>query len=260
MFKKYRVLSAPFAFFATSLILVIAMMMPGDAFPARSVIAMSSAPTGSVIEAAPSDVEALSETEAETEPVLTSEASEPARAASVCSFKESAPPSFANSLVDQSPRLQQEIRADSAAQEDAQTELPADNVVFYTLNEEEYGLLCWCVEGEVRGKSFEHHVIIAQVIMNRVFSDRFPNTVKQVVLSPKQFSPMVWYNANYVDQFVSPITRQAVDAVMNGEVEDLSQGALYFCNPKTAGSIEWFENCLVTLFDFEGHRFYTDRH
>ena len=257
MFRKYRILSAPFAFFATSLILVIVMLMPGDVLPVRGFVAVSSASGAwSVAEAIP--LEPALETEAEAETETMSDGQLPARAETVCAYKESAPPSTANSLADQTPEIQEQIRLESAAREDAVSSLPVENYIPYVLNKEEYDLLCWCVEGEAHGKSFEHRCIITQVIFNRVFSDRFPNTVKQVLLSPNQFSPMVWYSASYVDQFVTPLTREAVNAVMNAQVDDLSQGALYFCNPKIAGSVDWFDNCLVTLFEFEEHRFYTD--
>ena len=41
---------------------------------------------------------------------------------------------------------------------------------------------------EARGESDDGKIAVGQVILNRVKSRRFPNTVKEVCLQPKQFS------------------------------------------------------------------------
>ena len=257
MFKKYRILSAPFAFCATSLILVIAMLVPGISLPARSVIVADAAPAVVEIVTAdePTSKGAESEAKENTDPEADGNSS--VRPAGFHAIEKNAPSSLANDLIETNPQLEQQIRQESAALPDGETTLPVKNFIMYNLTDEEYRLLCWCVEGEAHGKSMEHRCIIAQVIFNRVFNDRFPNTVKDVILSPNQFSVMSWYNPKLYDGFVTAQTEEAVNAVLNGDVEDMSQGALYFCNPTRANNVEWFDNALVTLFEFENHRFYT---
>src|SRR5699024_5330367 len=41
---------------------------------------------------------------------------------------------------------------------------------------------------ESRGESIKGQIAVAQVIMNRVNDPKFPNTVKEVIEQPKQFS------------------------------------------------------------------------
>lgn len=259
MFKKFKVLSAPFSICATSLILAVTMILPGSSYPSRDVIALS---TQSTADSAIVSLTAESAgEEAETEQQATGETGKrnPEIADAVNAYAESAPPSVASALSDQTPKLEQEIREESAAAPDEPSELPTGKMILYALTDEEYEMLCWCVEGEARGKSLKHREIIVQVIMNRVFNDRFPNTVKGVLTAPNQFVPMGWFARGYSIKLVSPLSIEAVNAVMDGEVEDMSQGALYFCNPSIAHGVEWFENALVTLFDLENHRFYTTK-
>ena len=48
--------------------------------------------------------------------------------------------------------------------------------------------LALCVWREARGESVRGKTLVAQVIANRVADPRWPNTVSEVVLQPKQFS------------------------------------------------------------------------
>lgn len=59
---------------------------------------------------------------------------------------------------------------------------------YYTYTEEELDLLARCVRAEGETESFETKKKIASVVMNRVDSDLFPDTIREVIYSPKQFS------------------------------------------------------------------------
>lgn len=54
-------------------------------------------------------------------------------------------------------------------------------------------LLCLCVWREARGEPEVGKQCVAQVILNRVSDPRWPNTIRDVILQPKQFSA---FNAN----------------------------------------------------------------
>lgn len=56
------------------------------------------------------------------------------------------------------------------------------------LTEEERGLLALAVYHEVRGESEECQKACCEVILNRVLDERFPDTVKEVLYAPGQFS------------------------------------------------------------------------
>lgn len=114
-------------------------------------------------------------------------------------------------------------------------------------------LLYHLVQHEIGGGSLEHKRIIAQVIINRVNSPKFPNTIYGVIYAPGQFSG----SSEIMSMHPDAETIQAVDEVLDGKCQDNSQGALYFYNPKYVGGStkSWFES-LDFLFEMEGHRFF----
>ena len=137
--------------------------------------------------------------------------------------------------------------------ESSETEVE-ESTPWYT--EEEQEMMEYIIQQEVRGASLRHKRIIAQVIVNRVKSDKFPNTISEVILQENQFSSV----DNYYNHTYEPDedTKQAVREVLNNECEDLSQEALFFYSPRWASSsaASYFENNLTFLFELEGHRFF----
>ena len=101
-------------------------------------------------------------------------------------------------------------------------------------------------------------LLIAGVVMNRVESNKFPDTVEEVVFQNEngvyQFSPVA--NGTYQSAVATEETRRAVDRVLEGE--DVTEGALYFAARKYAeeGKMKWFDNCLIRLFSYGGHEFF----
>lgn len=96
--------------------------------------------------------------------------------------------------------------------------------------------------------------------MNRVESDKFPNTVTEVVMQKEkgvyQFSPVG--NGTYQKAKASNETIEAVERVLKGE--DITQGALYFAARKSADpeKMRWFDYSLVKLFAHGNHEFFTN--
>jgi len=95
---------------------------------------------------------------------------------------------------------------------------------------------------------------VANVIINRVKSGEFPDTVKGVVYEPSQFSPVSNGSINSVK--VTDDTKQCVDRALAGE--DYSNGALYFMNRggSRRGAISWFDSHLTYLFQHGNHEFF----
>lgn len=122
--------------------------------------------------------------------------------------------------------------------------------------DEEVTMMEYIIQQEVRGASLKHKRVIANVIVNRVNSDSFPDTVEGVLFQKGQFtSAQNYYNRKYPPD---EDTKQAVQEVLNRRCEDLSQGALYFYAPRWTAekTASWFENKLDYLFELEGHRFF----
>lgn len=92
-------------------------------------------------------------------------------------------------------------------------------------------LMANAVYGEARGEPYEGQVAVAAVILNRVQSDTFPNTVSGVIFEPRAFTAVadgqIWLEPN------ETATRAVMDAI-NGM--DPSNGCIYYFNPDTATS------------------------
>ncbi len=135
------------------------------------------------------------------------------------------------------------------------TKLVRDN----QMSKSEYDTLLRIVEAEATGEDLEGKMLIANVILNRVKDERFPDTVEEVVWQQTggiaQFQPTVDGRIYSVE--VSDDTITAVDRVLAGE--DESQGALFFMARKSSddASVGWFDNTLTHLFEHGGHEYYT---
>ena len=95
--------------------------------------------------------------------------------------------------------------------------------------ESELSILARLVSGEARGEPYIGQVAVAAVVLNRVRSDDFPDTVSAVIFQPGAFDA-VWDG-----QFDMTPTDSAVRAArdaMNGW--DPTGGCTYYYNPSTA--------------------------
>lgn len=123
----------------------------------------------------------------------------------------------------------------------------------------EYNTLLRIVEAEATGEDLKGKMLIANVILNRVSDERFPDTIEEVVWQQiggsAQFQPTIDGRIYSVE--VTSDTIEAVDRVLAGE--DYSQGALYFMARMASedNSVGWFDNNLILLFEHGGHEYYT---
>lgn len=130
----------------------------------------------------------------------------------------------------------------------------------YYLSEADYEALLKIVQAEAGNEDEEGKMLVAGVVLNRVNSGRFPDTVSEVVMQQEkgtyQFSPVA--NGTYQKAKVTQETIDAVERVLKGE--DLTRGALYFAARKAADpeKMEWFDCSLVKLFEHGGHEFFTN--
>ncbi|MGG3913600.1 spore cortex-lytic enzyme [Bacillus sp. es.034] len=92
-------------------------------------------------------------------------------------------------------------------------------------------LIANAVYGESRGEPYEGQVAVAAVILNRIDSSAFPNTVAGVIFEPGAFTAVadgqIWLTPN-------ERAKEAVLDAINGW--DPSSSALYYFNPVTATS------------------------
>jgi N-acetylmuramoyl-L-alanine amidase len=100
-----------------------------------------------------------------------------------------------------------------------------------TVTQTELLLLAKAVYSESRGEKFQGKVAVAAVILNRVDTKGFPDTIKGVIYQPGAFTAVSdGQFALTPDQDAYKAVYQAIRGV------DQTKGAIYYFNPKTASS------------------------
>ena len=99
-----------------------------------------------------------------------------------------------------------------------------------TTNSDLY-LLAKAVYAEARGESYTGQVAVAAVILNRVKSSQFPNTISGVIYQPWAFTAV---NDGQINLTPNQTAINAARDAMNGW--DPTYGCIYYFNPKTATS------------------------
>ena len=119
--------------------------------------------------------------------------------------------------------------------------LTGGSVSVGSFNDSEVYTLARLVHGEARGEPYTGKVAVAAVVLNRVKSPSFPNTISGVIYQTGAFDAVKDGQINLTPNEDS--IRAARDA-MNGW--DPTGGALYYYNPATATS-DWIWTRQVTL-------------
>ena len=126
------------------------------------------------------------------------------------------------------------------------------------ITREDYENMLRIVEAEAGGEDRTGKLLVANVIINRVKDDAFPDSVTDVIFQQEngvcQFSPI--RDGRFYTVLVSDETVEAVEAALCGE--DCSKGALYFMARKAADADKaaWFDRNLTKLFAYGGHEFF----
>ena len=147
----------------------------------------------------------------------------------------------------------EETGVQAAAETTMEQEEPAREV-FTGYSEGDYNVLLRIVQAEAGNCDIEGRVMVANVILNRVESGSFPNTITKVVYQKHQFSPVS--NGSIKRCRVTSETVEAVDRALAGE--DLTDGALYFMNRRASSkkNANWFDRHLEFLFKHGNHEFF----
>ena len=109
------------------------------------------------------------------------------------------------------------------------------------------------ITAEARGESLLGQIAVGNVIMNRVLSNQYPNTIYGVIFDRKwgvQFSPVldgsIYNTPTYTATLAAQICLEGVS---------LSDDAMFFLNPVTAQS-NWIVKSREYLYTIGGHDFY----
>ncbi len=109
------------------------------------------------------------------------------------------------------------------------------------------------ISAESRGEPFAGQIAVGNVVLNRVRSSQFPNTVKGVIFDTKygtQFAP-----AASGTVYETPTASAVMAAKVCLEGYSLSSTMMYFYNPKTASS-SWIASTRTYVMTIGNHRFY----
>lgn len=117
-------------------------------------------------------------------------------------------------------------------------------------NTTEIQLLARAINGEARGEPYEGQVAVGAVILNRVKSSNFPNSIAGVIYQPGAFTAVSDGQINEPIAESSTVYKAARDA-MNGW--DPTNGCIYYFNPDTATNSWIWSRPLVKVIG--KHRF-----
>ena len=111
------------------------------------------------------------------------------------------------------------------------------------------------VESEATSGRLDQKLNVAHVILNRVSSESFPNTINKVIFQDGQFSPIS--NKRFYSIKVSDDTAKAVTMALGGENRHSS---LYFMVRRWSGenNVKWFDRQLTFTFNDGLHEYFKE--
>lgn len=118
------------------------------------------------------------------------------------------------------------------------------------ISKNEKQILLRIAMAEAEGEGVYGKAYVIRVVLNRVQSEEFPDTIKKVVFQKNQFSP-VRDNGRYWDVEPDAECYEAYNMIENGW--DESAGALYFSR---TGSSPWMQENTDFLYEIGNHSFY----
>lgn len=105
----------------------------------------------------------------------------------------------------------------------------------------EKDLLARLVEAEAKGEPYAGKVAVATVVLNRVDSHLFPNSIKEVIYQKDQFTPV---KNGEINKPASYASKKAVEEAL--AFRGHGRGSLYFYNPQKTSNT-WLRAKQVTV-------------
>lgn len=105
----------------------------------------------------------------------------------------------------------------------------------------ERDLLARLVRAEAQGEPYAGKVAVATVVLNRVASKDFPNTITEVINQPRQFTPVA---NGEINKPAMEADYKAVDEAV--KYRGQGAGSLFFYNPAIATS-RWLDSRETTI-------------
>lgn len=146
--------------------------------------------------------------------------------------------------------LKRYLSSDMPVQEESSVN-STGSVIAY--NETEFDMLCYVLQSEVGDCSEASKMAVANVIINRVKSPLFPDSIYDVLTQADQFTAV--YNYYYGYSVPSQNTIDCARAALSGS--DNTGGAVYYYSPMYCDgyTASWFET-LTFCAEIEGQRYF----
>lgn len=121
------------------------------------------------------------------------------------------------------------------------------------LTDEEKYLLAKIAMAEAESEDIQGKALVMLVVLNRAKSEKFPNTIEDVIYQQHQFSPV----ASGIFELIEPNDDcwEALSLIMENGWDE-SMGATYF---ESKSDSTWHMENLHFLFKYGGHYFYSER-
>lgn len=116
----------------------------------------------------------------------------------------------------------------------------------YWMDNDEYELLAKCIEAEAGTEGFIGKQYVVDVILNRVDSDNYPNTVKDVIMQKHQFE--VVSNGRIYDVTPTEETYKAINTELESQLD----------NEITAFRMSHYHSFGTPKFHYKNHYFSID--
>ena len=110
-----------------------------------------------------------------------------------------------------------------------------EEIVEPVVKEDDLYWLSRIIHAEAKGESAEGRIAVGNVILNRVESDEFPDTLKGVIFQKNQFSPVS--NGSIYNEPTEE-TLKLAQRVLDGE-RVVPADVLFFYNPAVVSSDSW---------------------
>ena len=111
-------------------------------------------------------------------------------------------------------------------------------------------MLCKIAMAEAESEGVEGKALVMLVVLNRVWSEEFPDTIEEVIFQKDQFSPVA--NGRYDEAEPDKECYEALE-IIQVEHWNESQDALYF---ESKSDSKWHSENLEFLFKYGRHYFY----
>lgn len=130
-----------------------------------------------------------------------------------------------------------EINSPAPSEPKAEPKVQENKSASITLSKNDIDLLARLVRAEAQTEPFEGKVAVAAVVLNRMESPKFPNTLRGVIYQKRQFQPV---SNGQINRAADEESIKAVYAAL-GDMRNIAGSSLFFYNPKIATS-RWLDS------------------